>query len=789
MKKGRFFPEDHRSFCNGRLSLNIDRFGGIESIHILNLQKFEDKIYPARRAWKLFSRDGRVQNRPYIYPAIRFFREFADGTVRVFFPEYPDIQPSAVLSNEYNLMIEDEDSFSAELTDTMNEKSRKFICAITKACFYDQTFEPTSDYNQLAHEDIWLPPELHGPDFDINKPMPDGRVELERTAPVFDAENNALIFTVHAIAPFFEKDVKFAFCCSEKITFTEDKNQWVIKTDFINAEKAIFSFGIAEDAAGATAKAKAAIKNHSAALASHIASDRFPLNTEVSVESMPDAATFLKVAPYFQSALCMAESEDEVAIRAAFNKFGFFAFWDHIFPLRDFLIFGKPEVTRKGLQYMLNYPNWDTNPFVMMHLAIALNEYLAFSDDRKLLDRFMEPFKKAFRFTLTLVDEKTGLIRYGLDTAVDIMPELGLDGLFHASCVNSWWYNCCCCFINFAMMTNDTAFADEAASYEKKIAENYTKILFDKENGYLKAAVGANFEEMNCRVFLQTKTIGADYVHGSWLLRKVRNAMSNYIMKHLHHPMGLSAVSYDSEAPAIYLKGTRMNQHLGHSCKVLRSANRTDGVQHQLGNYLYAFNETLNAIETFNYSYCSGDQTQRADWQAFSATAAIQAIVQGKIGIAWHRGGLFYIPADDDDECSINNFTFNGRKYNISISGKGQFAEITLNGRKLEGTMQIPADMLKAENTIVIKRVESTPDRPVLNWLIDTPIADVKSECGKLEFTVGASTFAKMEVFVPGTAEMFIDGQKADFEYDADTKRLWFSGIVNANSTVAIKMF
>ena len=66
MKKGRFFPEDHRTFCNGRLALNIDRFGGIESVHILNLQKFEDKIYPARRAWKLFSRDGRVQNRPYI---------------------------------------------------------------------------------------------------------------------------------------------------------------------------------------------------------------------------------------------------------------------------------------------------------------------------------------------------------------------------------------------------------------------------------------------------------------------------------------------------------------------------------------------------------------------------------------------------------------------------------------------------------------------------------------------------------------------------------------------------
>lgn len=788
MKKGRFFPEDHRTFCNGRLALNIDRFGGIESVHILNLQKFEDKIYPARRAWKLFSRDGRVQNRPYIYPAIRFFREFTDGTVRAFFPEFPDIHASAVLSNEYNLMIEDEDSFSAELTDTMNEKKRKFICAITKACFYDQTFEPTSNYNQLAHEDIWLPPEFHGPDFDADKPMKDGRVELERIAPAFDEANNALIFTIHAVAPFFEKDVKFAFVCSEKVTFSEDINQWVLKSDFVNNNKAVFAFGIAGDNATAVKKAKDAIKNHTAALAAHIAPDRFPATPEVSISSMPDAAAFVKVAPYFQSALCMAETDNELAIRAAFNKFGFFAIWDHIYPLRDFLIFGKPENTRKGLQYMLNFPNWDTNPFVMMHLAIALNEYLAFVDDKKLLADFMAPFKKAFKFTLTLVDEKTGLIRYGIDTAVDIMPELGLDGLFYASCINSWWYDCCCCFINFAAMSNDSNFAAEAAIYEKKIAENYAKVLFDKENGYLKAAVGSNFEEMNCHVFLQTKTIGADYIHGAWLLRKLRNPMSNYIMKHLHHPMGLSAVSYDSEAPAIYLKGTRMNQHLGHSCKVLRSANRMDGVQHQLGNYLYAFNETLNAIETFNYSYCSGDQTQRADWQAFSATAAIQAIIQGKIGLAWHRGGLFYIPADDSDDCSMKNFHFSGKKYSIIVSGTGKFAEITLNGRKLEGTMQLPSDLLKDENIIEIKRTAAVPDCPVLNWITDTPVYDLKSAAGKLSFKTGADVFAKMECFAASEAEIFINGQKADCEYDADAQRLWFSGSIAQNSEITINI-
>ena len=787
MKKGRFFPEDHRTFCNGRLALNIDRFGGIESVHILNLQKFEDKIYPARRAWKLFSRDGRVQNRPYIYPAIRFFREFADGTVRAFFPEFPDIHASAVISNEYEMIIQNENSFSVRLSDKMTADKRKFICAVTKACFYDQTFEPMSNYNQLAHEDIWLPPELHGADFDVNKPMQDGRIELERTAPIFIEKENALVFSIHASAPFFEKDVKFAMLCNEKLTFSEDINQWMLKSDFSNSHETVFSLGIGENEQDAIAQAKNALQCHSSALAAHTAPDRFPKNPEVSISDMPEAAAFIKIAPYYQSALCMAENDSELAIRAAFNKFGFFAIWDHIYPLRDFLICGEVKSARKALQYMLNYPNWDTNPFVMMHLAIALNEYLAFDDDRKLLADFMEPFKKAFNFTLTLADEKTGLLRYGIDTAVDIMPELGLDGLFHASCINSWWYDCCCCFINFAMLTNDNDFAAQAAVYEQKIAENYTKILFNQEHGYLKAAVGANFEEMNCNVFLQTKTIGADYVHGAWLLRKIRKPMTDYIMKHLHHPMGLSAVAYDSEAPAIYLKGTRMNQHLGHSCKVLRSANRIDGVQHQLGNYLYVFSETLNAVETFNYSYCPGDQTQRADWQAFSATAAIQAIIQGKIGPAWHRGGLFYVPADDNAECTISNFHFNGRKYSLHVTGSGKFAEITVNGKKLVSSMQIPTDYLLAENHIEVKRTANPPDRPVINWMIDTQIYDVDSSPAMLNFKIGADIFCKAEFFSAEAAELFIDGKKADAEYDAAAKRLWYSGTLRKNSTITVK--
>ena len=64
---------------------------------------------------------------------------------------------------------------------------------------------------------------------------------------------------------------------------------------------------------------------------------------------MPEAAQFIEVLPYFQKSLSLAETENGIAIRAAANKFGFFAFWDHIYPLRDFLLCGETETARKGL--------------------------------------------------------------------------------------------------------------------------------------------------------------------------------------------------------------------------------------------------------------------------------------------------------------------------------------------------------------------------------------------------------------------------------------------------------
>lgn len=772
----RFFPEDHRAFCSGELSVAIDRFGGLECITYLNSVQYKGKSYPSRKPIEYFSRNGWILNRPFISPALRFVCEHTDGSVRTPCPEYPELYPNGVKSKDYEFVLSQK-SFSLQLCATKTGIC-KYVATFSKMHYSCQSSLNTV-YNQLAHEHVWLPPEYRGELFDEGLPFPDGTLEIKAMIPRYDAESNAIIFCKKLAHPAYNARLYFIVTSQLPLHFEENKNDWLVITESTEQASNIFSVGFGESLAIALERARIAGKNHRKSIRSMEAACNSNSNApSFSLEHYTEAERFAKVFPAYQKALICGETDKTAAIRAAYLKYGFFPIWDHIYPVRDFLISNEHKLARKCLAYMLDYPHWDTNPFVMIHLSLALDEYLAFTKDNSLLDEFYPQLKKSFEFTETLVSQKTGLLRYGIDTAVDVMEELGLSNLFYASCVNGWWYDACCCLINFAKEKNDLEFETKVSRYERLISENYEDVFFDKRQGFLRAAVAGKGQNMTCEVFLHTKSLPLDYCNGSWLFRRIVPQMSKFVMDRLLHPWGVSAVSYDSEVPCLYLKGTRMNQHLGHSCKLLRQANRVEGVRHLLNAYMYVFHQTECAVETFNYSYCSGDQQQRADWQAFSATAAMQAIIQGALGLFWHRGGLVYVPAEEDGDNSIANFHFAGKKWNVKCSGKGnEIQRFTINGQKLAGSMQIPDDFVHGREILVeITRGTKTDKRPRLLWAIGASICQLRSTKNTFEFTITNKCRAQFAFQTETRAILFVNGNKVTAEYSAQQKRLWFAG-------------
>jgi len=202
-----------------------------------------------------------------------------------------------------------------------------------------------------------------------------------------------------------------------------------------------------------------------------------------------------------------------------------------------------------------------------------------------------------------------------------------------------------------------------------KIETHYEQCFYDEKEKYLKAALGINGKDPDLMVFQNTHTVGMDYVHGPWLLRRLVRQLAAYQAERLYHPCGHTAVSFDSAVPCEMWKSVHMNQHIGHECKVARFGGLAEEAKRVMDGYLSYFGKYRTAVETFNLAGCDGDSSQLANWQAFSATGALQGLICGVAGWLVHRGGFSWIPAAGP-RSEIRNL--NGKE--LSVSGRGKYS-------------------------------------------------------------------------------------------------------------------
>ena len=192
--------------------------------------------------------------------------------------------------------------------------------------------------------------------------------------------------------------------------------------------------------------------------------------------------------------------------------------------------------------------------------------------------------------------------------------------------------------------------------------------------------------------------------------------------------------------------------------------------------YFRMFDMFKTCIETFNYTGCVGNCSQTSNWQTFSATASMQALIHGVIGVEWHRGGICYLPGQYTGEHTLKNFRFRKKVYSFRTEGKGEYAQIYVNGKALAGTLQFPADICKEEKKIdcVIRHSGKAPDRPVLYMAIDLPVSHLKSGREILTFRAAKRCHAPVRMYSPMKPVVTVNDKEIAVEWDEQTKILWF---------------
>lgn len=765
MKIDDLFPTQYRAFYRGELSACVERFGGIDNISLLDIRECGGKLYPDRMKFPWLCRNmSSTMGRPLYSPAIQF-----RYGCKLYVPENAELYPFGFLTESYSMVISD-NAFSFRFKAPEKEP---FSMLISKFHIYEGEL-PTL-HNQLAviaSGIQLLPDELRGEGFDNQYPFGETVMKIERKKPYF--ENNCLIF--EAVCTFADhvKSKYWVISANEDLKFTEIANNYILASEKADIE---IGFGFADDLARAVKQAK---KDFDAELHSSLEFSQCSLSAEVA--DLPAVHDFVKVYPAYQKHLTLAETDKELAIRAAADKFGFFALWDHIYPIRDMLIIGEYKRAEKALRYMMTYPWAETCPWVTLHWTMAAAEYLAYTKDFAFLDEAMPFLRKSFEFNKRFVNKDTGLIATTLNVGVDCSAEVGITGLFYASCINGWWYDSLRSLENIALYVKDETLACECRKIAELVDENYEEAFYVPQTGYLRAARKSNGDVPDIEIFQNTHTIGMDYPFGSYLLRKIVKNLSHYQATELYHPMGHCAVAPDSDIPCEMWKSVHMNQHLGHECKIARYAGNAAEAERVMAGYLDYFSKYHTAVETFNLAGCNGDTSQLGNWQAFSATAAMQAFLSGIGGWEIDRGGWHWVWGGGS-ESLFNNI--NGKDF--EVKGRGSAASgIYVDGKFIAGSMQIPSDI--DGRKIKIERTEQIIEHPVLLNAVDAQVKDVTVNGTNLSFVIGNDVHSAVRCYAPSHAAVFVSGKQISEIFRAWDKTFYFDCVFKAGDKVEIKL-
>lgn len=726
----------YRSFCAGEFSVLVERFGGIDAISLIDVEEVNGTILPDQNPTPVLTRNASTSmGRPLFAPAIRFIGRKSNGGTAYFHPANPETTPYSVNGQSeegsYELFVHDR----CLAVRCGNDFSDFLEIYIGKNHLFNGEFDYYKNQRMAKVEPQHLT--RIGESFDLNAPLPNGRAKCEWAAkPEFDGRH--LLFHAVVHYPYGDRKLWLAVTADgEAPVFDEFTDQFRLRFAFSDKLRSITSVtAIGFDREDAITRAERMLSDFDQLLTEKKSADNNLLKQtpQVCIEGLPAAGDFMNDTGYWLNSMLVGGG---VGVRASSFYFGYFPLWDAIWPIREFLWRGQFKEAEKMLAYLLDYPHFEAMPWASLHLILQLYEYFAWCKNPEFLIEYMPRLRRFINVGLRLSDPESGLLA-SLDNAANDDPgEAGVNGFYCASCINSLWYDALRVMINFAADCGDTATFRLASETVQKIEKSYLPTFFVPEVGYLRLAVDEKLQHYPQDIFQNTSTIGLDYIHGRYLMRSVWKQLAAYQAGELHHPMGHCAVAPDAPVSCEMWRSVHMNQHMAHESKLARLAGYAGETVRMSARYLEVYETYGVAVETFNLCGCKGDESQKANFQAFSSAGACEALRAGVAGIELHRGGWFYTPAADNRDITIRNIQYGNKTFDVMISGSGEFAEIYADGAALSGTLQIPGE-LREFKLWEIKRSE-IPPRIQLRCAIDLEIRNFRTDDTYLSFTAGNS--------------------------------------------------
>ena len=803
------FPDEYYAFTGGELSATVERNGGLNTIGCLDIFEHDGKLYPDRFMTPvIFRKENNNCGKRCLYgPAMQFISTTIqkDGSLgrNIFHvPDRTELYPFGFKSEShrfghrtaYDMAIINREilfSFSNDFPSREN-----LVVSINKDHICQGEMPTLKDH--IGEGDNMCDNAPFKKNRECNREINCSAASISETCFQkwdfigYDFEINAFVIEGDMRFKYADKKMTVLVTSNAQISFRETTNQYFLSIPWKDTDRIKLCLVVAEGRKQAVSVAQKTLSGFDNIFSAGIneSVEYSSSSTTLRVDDLPDVEIFSKTAPSFLKAMVLAETGKEACIRAAAHKYGFFTLWDQVWPARAFLLMGDWELAKKLIRYPANMlsgheTKYEHN-FTAMFIISIVEDIVAVSGDYVFLEEIFTDLKRLFLAYAGRTGDN-GLIASAGTCGIDDPKEIGIDQDIWASCLNGLWYDACRAMENMAFMLKDENTAQTAGELAGKIKSSYLPAFYDERNGYLYSSVKPDTQE-GIEVFQNVSTLGMDFAYGESLIYPRLGEIAEFQERQLSHPAGRSSVPYWDNAHEMW-KNCIMWQHIAHEMKTAGCAGLADEIMRMMKIYLSHFKKNKTMLETHNLAGADGDISQKTNWQAFAVRALYSGIFESLIGLEYDLGGLTYSPCDFDGNMSITGFRFRKGSWNITIDGKGPFAEyLVIDGNPVPGTMKVPADYFTDDktHTLKIERSNAPFAQPTLLAAVGASICDLVSEDRKLSFSVMEKVHTTCKIYCPEKPAISINDTRIDYDWDKKRKTAWVDLVLRAGSRLNI---
>ncbi len=772
-----------RYFCHHELGAEIDNDGGICQLDWIDCYTYKGMVFPDEIKLPIFSREFATKSGHATYGAgIQLYTQESDGRVLLHRPTTQQFMASYLQGSDelqsYAVLL-DENRVLWECT-CASEKRQDLIVYLNRTHLFCDTMMTHKDHHRgEGTTQIGDHYKEAGVELNVDLPELNGEAKVTWTEEGFDAVNQVLLYRGVIDYLYGQTQYVVAVGADAPITIDTAPNVTLLRVAWEEREAIHVGLAIAQEKQAAIAALREGLSGYTTLRDAQLQANEAAAHAALRVkcEALPAAETFGKASAAYLEALLVGPTENgRIGLRASAGKYGFFSLWDAIYPVRDLLWNRRYAEAVRAMEYLLRLPAMENTPIAAMHAITQWNELQAFVPSA-CTDEVYAVLCKIIRFGYRLTEPQYRLLLCKGNTGVDRPHQMGLSGMFLSPDVNGLWYAACRVVRNEACKRGDEEIVQLTTEVIEGVEQGFRRVFFDETVGYLRAGADRDLQPAAVDVFHNSLTLGYDYPYGMYLMRDMVKRLAHYQSHELWHPLGHRAVAFNSAMPVEWWKFVHMNQHNGHEMKVQRMADNMAEVYRVMGETMKRFDRWKVAEETTNFSKYAIAAAQVCDWQTFAATGNMEALRAGVAGILRHRGGVCYLPAQDGTDVTVHGVPMGDTAVDFCVTGEGALAMLSVDGRVMEGTLQLPIDA--PIGNIRVERTDRLPTYPVLLSAIDLPIVDVTASERQTTCVCADTAYTPMLWRAASRPKISVNGETVEGNWNGEVlcvDRLWRKG-------------